>query len=469
MIYDETDDGKLYQGDCLAVMKEFAEDSIDLLVTDPPYGYSFMGKDWDKAVPSIDIWRECLRVLKPGAFCFVMSAPRQDVLSRMMVNLEDAGFRTDFTSIYWVYASGFPKAQNIGKVIDKRKGAERKAIKRGFSGKTAIWQKQGGMGDFHVTAPASPEAKALDGSYAGYQPKPSVEVIIVCMKPLAHNTYVDQALDNGKGVTWLDDCRVPYESENIDCRRNARGGDNGLIGSDTFKIRQRFAHEQDKHQGRFPANLLVSDDVLNDGRVYSSKEQEVSNKGSIWGGGNEDVCVRGHNDSGSFSRFFDLDAWDENARKVFPFIITPKPSKSEKNRGCEGMEEKKKWRKGGGGTGISAREEIIAKNYHPTVKPLKLFRYLIMLASRSEDVVLDPFVGSGTLCVAAKSLNRKYIGIDLEEEYCEIAKNRIDVCHPQLSLLDCLDVDKEEVIEPTHKVSVEEMRQISLYDLVEEE
>ena len=98
-------------GDSLEVLKGLEDNSIDFICTDPPYGYSFMGKQWDKAVPSVEIWQECLRVLKPGAFINVMSAPRSDVLSRMIVNIEDAGFRVDFTPIYWTYASGFPKAR----------------------------------------------------------------------------------------------------------------------------------------------------------------------------------------------------------------------------------------------------------------------------------------------------------------------------------------------------------------------
>lgn len=92
---------EIINGDSLPTLKSMAENSVDCLVTDPPYGYSFMGKDWDKAVPSVEIWRECLRVLKPGAFAFVMSAPRQDVLSQMIVRLGMAGFDTGFTSIYW--------------------------------------------------------------------------------------------------------------------------------------------------------------------------------------------------------------------------------------------------------------------------------------------------------------------------------------------------------------------------------
>src|ERR1035441_6336486 len=113
---------KIYLGDSELILKDIESESVDLLVTDPPYGYSFMGKEWDKALPPVNIWKECYRVLKPGTFAFIMSAPRQDVLCRMILNLEEAGFRTDFTSIYWTYSSGFPKAGNIVKSAMKKLG-----------------------------------------------------------------------------------------------------------------------------------------------------------------------------------------------------------------------------------------------------------------------------------------------------------------------------------------------------------
>src|SRR3990167_7895533 len=111
---------KIYNEDCLETLKRMPDSSVDLMVTDPPYGLNFMSKDWDKALPDRQIWVECLRVLKDGAFAFVMSIPRADCLSRMIISLEDAGFNVGFTPIYWAYASGFPKAQNIGKAVDKR-------------------------------------------------------------------------------------------------------------------------------------------------------------------------------------------------------------------------------------------------------------------------------------------------------------------------------------------------------------
>ena len=239
---------KLHCGDCREVLPDIEVNSVDLTVTDPPYGIGFMGKDWDKFNEVVNpqgayeykkgfkklprqssasmlefftsIWEECLRILKPGAFAFVMSIPRADCLSRMIISLEDVGFRVDFTPIFWAYASGFPKAQNIGKVVDKRLGLEGEEymredfVKR--SNKTPQPQTQvisGQKGIYHKLV--SPQAKALDGSYSGFQPKPAVEVIIVAMKPLSEKAYVDQALKNRKGITWLDDCRIPYEGGNV--------------------------------------------------------------------------------------------------------------------------------------------------------------------------------------------------------------------------------------------------------------
>lgn len=380
-------------GDCLEKLKELESESIDLIVTDPPYGYSFMGKDWDKAVPSVDIWKECLRVLKPGAFAFIMSAPRQDVLSQMIVRVGEAGFDMDFTSMYWTYASGFPKAMNIGKAVDKRMGVEREFVSKNPNARPNSEANNevysGVVSHPDITKPSSEEAKALDGSYGGFQPKPAVEVIIVAMKPLSEKTFVDQALKNGKGITWLDDARIPSNVPPQSVKAHYSERVTTVTNNDTPEYNP-------DERGRFPANLLVSDDVLND-----------------------------------YTKFFSLDDW----AKTLPFLICPKASKSEKNKGLEDFEEKIT----GDGRKITQpntpqQRNINSpqKNHHPTVKPLKLMSYLITLGSRKGDTVLDPFAGSCTTGVAAKELGRNYICIERETEYVKICDARLLAVQPTL-------------------------------------
>ena len=117
---------KIICSDCENILKQIPENSIDCVITDPPYGMNFMGKKWDKALPDISIWKQCSRILKSGAFMFVFCIPRSDLQWRMMSNIEKAGFEINMTPLYWTYSSGFPKALNISKAVDKHFGAKRK-------------------------------------------------------------------------------------------------------------------------------------------------------------------------------------------------------------------------------------------------------------------------------------------------------------------------------------------------------
>lgn len=248
---DDKDIDKIYTGDALSVLREQPSDSIDLIVTDPPYQLSsiaqrfntetdsrngirrqgkrwdgkppdlfyrvskgFMGKEWD-VIPEVETWKECLRVLKPGAFAFILCTPRQDSLCLMISRLTEAGFDMGFTSLYWTYATGFPKGTSISKQVDKRLGAEREVIgqKIGKGGENLNILARESKGDsenakgcgaygcgakqininIEITAPATVQAKTLDGSYT-FNPKPAVEVILVCQKPMTEKTYVGQAL-----------------------------------------------------------------------------------------------------------------------------------------------------------------------------------------------------------------------------------------------------------------------------------
>jgi DNA modification methylase len=370
---------EIFNGDSLDILKKIDENSVDNLVTDPPYGYNFMGKDWDKALPSKDIWKECFRVLKPGAFAFIMSSPRADVSSRLSLMLEDVGFVTSFSPIFWTYASGFPKGYNMGQSAEKKLtiGTARRPDRNlgnqdrnrwgGDVDETGVFASTGGQ--LNLTLP---ESKKLENSFGGFQPKPAVEIIFVVMKPMNKKTYVEQALNNNKGITRLLDCNIQNDGE----------------------------------EDRIMSNLIMSDDVLHEN-----------------------------------SKYFQIDTWWNNKVKSlgnkiseeFPWLLVKKPSKTEKESGIVSVEEKI------GGAylgnvddknnnalgGNPQRKPRKTKNDHPTVKPIQLMSYLVNLGSSENEIVLDPFMGSGTTGISCVLNNRKFIGIELDKRYCDIANDRI--------------------------------------------
>lgn len=397
--------------------------------------------------------QEALRVLKNGSFAFIITTPRQDSLSSLISAVKDAGFEVGFTPIVWTYASGFPKAMNVAKMVDKRLGEKGTVINpktypdircnnySNSQGKTRLCG-----GDY---LPSANEAKRLDGCFCGFQPKPAVEVIIVAMKPLSEKTFVDQALVNGKGVTWLDDCRLPVNPQIDDMLREVNRRERV---SETWQNGSGFKNEVNSLtgvsvKGRFPANLLVSDDIINDGITRTSSNfpqgynRNLGNNG-IYGSYKNADEQRGYSDEGSFSRYFSLDAWFSEAVKklpkevkaTFPFLVVPKASKSERNRGCESLPEDKAravmFTTANNTSGVVSKgferfETLPKRNFHPTVKPLKLMLYLVTLGSRPNDLVLDPFCGSGTTCLASVLLNRCFIGIDNCLDYLTIADARL--------------------------------------------
>jgi site-specific DNA-methyltransferase (adenine-specific) len=278
------------------------------------------------------------------------------------------------------------------------------------------------------------------------------------MKPLDQSTYAGQALANGHGITWLDDCRIPYasESDKIKCEENAAHLITLSHNTDIYGNGNGYHKTSDLSKytksstGRFPANLLVSDDVLNDGRIIKGGTYNQYNKGGGFDNLGDGTYNHGAtiNDKGSYSRYFDLDAWSNQ----LPFLIVPKASKKEKNAGCEGLEAKggvagevtvrgntnpvcqkcggSKIDRGNGECKCEIPEwkavNNTTKNIHPCVKPIKLMAYLITMGSRPNQVVLDPFAGSGTTLVAAKQLGRRFIGIEMSAEYVEIINARLN-------------------------------------------
>lgn len=267
-------------------------------------------------------------------------------------------------------------------------------------------------------------------------------------------TFVDQALRNGKGVTWLDNVRIPFQS--TDDKEQAH--DNALGPVERFKTTKPI-YEGGKQsggfvdtfseKGRFPANLLVEDNVLDDGKITKTnvcgirKPSSEFGQNSNWNNHeNKYSVINPINDCGGFSRYFDLDAWFSEAVKklpkevkaTFPFLVVPKASKSERNRGCESLPEDKAravmFTTANNTSGVVSKgferfETLPKRNFHPTVKPLKLMSYLVTLGSRPNDLVLDPFCGSGTTCLASVLLNRCFIGIDNCLDYLTIADARL--------------------------------------------
>jgi site-specific DNA-methyltransferase (adenine-specific) len=410
-------ENKVIQGDCLEELKNLEDNSVDAVVTDPPYGLSFMGKKWDYDVPSTEIWKECLRVLKPGGYLLSFAGTRTQ--HRMAVRIEDAGFEIR-DMIAWVYGSGFPKSLNIGKAVDKLQGNERE-----FVGTRQVPDQRGGGISSERTIETggvkTRETTDTKGTSEwegwGTALKPALEPITVARKPLSEKTVAENVLKWGTGGINIDGSRVGTTG----ARNN--GNSKGTEGSNSIGVYGK-AIKQDYNMGRFPANLIHdgSDEVVELFPNSKSSNAVRKNNGKLddktYGKYNA-VDSFGFDDSGSSARFF----------------YCAKASKSERNRGCEELEEKDKAGKdfrpnhaekaelGEDGNPFGRWGKI--KNNHPTVKPIALMEYLVKLVSKENAVVLDPFAGSGSTLLACKNLNRNYIGIEREADYIEIINKRL--------------------------------------------
>jgi len=421
---------KLLLGDCLDKLKELDDNSVDSIVTDPPYGLSFMGKKWDYDVPSQEIFEECLRVLKPGGHLLSFAGSR--TYHRMAVRVEDAGFEIR-DQIMWIYGSGFPKSLNIGKAVDKKNGVKGDVIGTRKVTSSDIGQKSGwnelntDRGDY--------EYREIMNEYAGWGTalKPAHEPIVMARKPLSEKTIVDNVLEWGTGGINIDESRI-LTTDNL-----GGGATNGSVldieGFDRpwmhdeekmkefgEKMKQKVEHAQTL--GRFPANIIFDEEagkILDEQSGISkstggrSGNKEGVGQNGIYGQYNGEVRDEnpGLGDIGGASRFF----------------YCPKTSKIDRNEGLEGFEEKKsrKWRddKGMKLTGSGNPRNEMSKNFHPTVKPTDLMLYLIRLVTPKGGTTLDPFMGSGSTGKAAVRGGFDFIGIEREKEYMEIAEARI--------------------------------------------
>ena len=370
---------KLYQGNMLDMLEVIEPCSIDSIVTDPPYELNFMGKGWDNAGVSFqkETWEKCYEVLKPGGYLLAFGGSR--TFHRIACAIEDAGFEIRDT-IMWLYGSGFPKSMNIGKKIEKWKG----------------W---------------------------GTALKPSFEPIIVARKPFK-GSLVDNVIQYGVGGINIDECRVGTEERTY---KGCGKSNVGFIGG-SF---ENGSKEDIKYtaQGRFPANTILTygeDDYDEVCGGFPYTKGEIGRAGRKDGGNYNASSYKvgvvtdyGFKDEGSASRYF----------------YCAKASKKDRDEGLDVFEEKINCDRNVECYSADVpfnRSANPKKNTHPTVKPTELMQYLVRLVTPNNGIILDPFNGSGSTGKAVmyenkeRDKNYKYIGIELEPEYLNISKARLD-------------------------------------------
>lgn len=419
----------LMHGDCLEVLRTLPDNSVDAVVTDPPYGLSFMGKRWDYDVPATEVWAECLRVLKPGGHLLAFAGTRTQ--HRMAVRIEDAGFEIR-DMIAWVYGSGFPKSRDISKDMDRIAGAAREVVGQiSAPGMARTNVDQGAQNRSTYTFdklgdPVTEAARQWQGW--GTALKPALEPITVARKPLSEGTVAANVLAHGTGAINVDGCRVnggdsEALAQNWDRATvtDMRGGNygNGEAGG--------IALTTNAPTGRWPANLIHdgSEEVLAGFPVTTSgggpKPGTPRTKANTYGEPTASESAAYGSSTGSAARFF----------------YCAKASKRDRDEGLEGFEVK---RTGGmqatadGSmlTGSGNERTTTRANIHPTVKPTDLMRYLCRLVTPPGGIVLDPFMGSGSTGKAARLEGFQFIGIEREAEYLEIARARINAVQVNL-------------------------------------
>lgn len=453
-LYSENKSYKLYQGNMLDMLEAIEKESVDSIITDPPYELNFMGKGWDNSGIAFqpDTWKKCYEVLKPGGYLLAFGGSR--TFHRIACAIEDAGFEIRDT-IMWLYGSGFPKSMSLSKGLEARE----KLGNAGTRNKRKIEQacdteeyklkqtNNGAMGEIIETTrkqyiPNTNLARQWQGW--GTALKPSFEPIIVARKPFK-GSLVDNVIQYGVGGINIDECRVGNEvitqlqkdMTKYHGNKLGAGHHTQMTGITTQTI------------GRFPANTILTYDETDFDEVCGGFPDTKSQKGNseryLSGAKNNGNFMYGrinetnsYNDSGSASRYF----------------YCAKASKKDRDEGLDTFNQEKV--NDGRNTPIDnafQREETLRKNTHPTVKPTNLMQYLVRLVTPNNGTILDPFNGSGSTGKAVmyenkeRDKNYKYIGIELTEEYLPIAKARIEYVCKDNDSIENLKENNENIIE----------------------
>ncbi len=446
---------KLLHGYCLEQMQTLPDNSVDSIVTDPPYGINFMGKKWDYDVPSVEVWREAMRVLKPGGHALIACGTRTQ--HRMVVNIEDAGFEIrDVVS--WIYGSGFPKSLNVSKAIDKCNGDPNRLEK------FTAWMRTTGIKSREIDAITGTN---MGGHYLTAKSQPAIPTAALWAKLRPHiimeiPAWVDELID-----------RIEAEREVVGTQHRAAGNDvnvpiSAACGNKNggwFDITAPATDAAKQWDGwgtalkpacefftlaRKPmSEKTVAANVLKWGtgginidgcRVEGEKplRETTEGKEGLFGMGSRKAV--GTTTQGRFpaNLIHDgsqlvLELFPENGDKSpARFFYCPKASKKDRDEGLEGFEEKQTT--GGGGTNDPNGDDVcgkygsvkaLSKNHHPTVKPTALMAYFCRLITPPGGTILDPYMGSGSTGKAAIKEGFGFIGIDKDKDYYNIAKARI--------------------------------------------
>lgn len=402
--YIKTENYTLYHGSMLDMQDVISKDSIDAIVTDPPYELGFMGKSWDNSGIAFqkETWKKCLDVLKPGGYMLAFGGSR--TFHRIACAIEDAGFEIRDT-IMWVYSTGFPKSMNIGLAVDKKMGVESKSVgtRKQSGAKFKLTQELIDNGGFNDSNRTEYEVYEAHNEWKGWGTalKPSYEPVIVARKPCEGST-IDNVLEYGVGGINIDGCKL-------------------------------------EDSGRYPANLILTYDDSDYeevcggfpvGKKNGSISRPYKKNNNIYGKYGDCNTFTAYDDSGSAARYYycakatkkdrddGLDALETKYRGM------SNQAKAELERGNNGFD--------GNENTIGLNRVVARKNDHPCVKPTELMQYLIRLVTPNGGTILDPFNGAGSTGKAVMYENKernkdyKYIGIELDEHYLEISKGRID-------------------------------------------
>lgn len=421
----QSNSGIVYNADNMEVLRSLEDNSIDAVVTDPPYGISFMGKKWDYDVPSIELWKEVLRVLKPGGHILVACGTRTQ--HRMVVNIEDAGFEIRDV-ISWVYGSGFPKSLNIGKAIDKIQGNERELVKIDrFRDGYQRDENNVFTSKFFDKAQHTNHVSRGTSEYEGWGTalKPACEFFTLARKPISETNIAENVLRWGTGGINIDECRIGTDG----ARNNGSNPDKDGYSKNDIYGKYKATEKVIYNIGRFPANFVHdgSDEVLN-----------CFPETSAPGGYPKGTFEKDSNCYGKFNGITREERFTfDNGGPASRFFYCAKASPSERNEGLDGLELKAvaygnqataELNRGNTElkrTGQNLNEIQQKQNHHPTVKPIALMEYLIRLITPKGGIVLDPFAGSGTTGIAAINLKVNYILIEREADYIPIINNRL--------------------------------------------